>query len=53
MHFKWSQKMLAEDPYEKGYSTIEIDESAIIGMILSFELKIKIGYLLTNLHLWQ
>ena len=25
MHFKWSQKMLAEDPNENGYSTIEID----------------------------
>ena len=31
MHFKWSQKILAEEPNENGYSTIEIDESVMIG----------------------
>ena len=31
MHKSWSTKMLVEDPNEEGYSTIEIDESCIIG----------------------
>ena len=30
MHKSWSTKMLAEEPNEEGYSTIEIDESCII-----------------------
>lgn len=31
MHNNWSTQMIAEDPNNEGFSTIEIDESSIIG----------------------